>query len=142
MQNIYPAVKAIITGRDKFLVIRHVIDGIVYWDLPGGKIEYGEDPYETLVREVKEEIGLDVDIKKPVGMWWFIRKKDKAQIVCTTFLCTAKNRKIKIRNMISGENIEEFKWLTKEEFLSESYTVGDSSLKKMIEKIEIKKYKK
>jgi 8-oxo-dGTP pyrophosphatase MutT (NUDIX family) len=30
------------------------------WDLPGGKIEFGERPVETLMREVLEETGLKV----------------------------------------------------------------------------------
>ena len=31
-----------------------------YWDIPGGLQEYGELPKEALIREVKEEVGLDV----------------------------------------------------------------------------------
>lgn len=29
-------------------------------DLPGGTIEFGENPEETLIRELKEEVGIDV----------------------------------------------------------------------------------
>ena len=32
------------------------------WGLPGGGIEPGESVYETALREVKEETGLDIEI--------------------------------------------------------------------------------
>ena len=32
------------------------------WEFPGGGIEYGESPEDALVREMKEETGLDVEI--------------------------------------------------------------------------------
>lgn len=33
-----------------------------YWVLPGGVVEYDEDPNSTIKREVKEETGLDVSV--------------------------------------------------------------------------------
>ena len=32
------------------------------WNFLGGRIEFGESPEETLIREIKEEAGLDVEI--------------------------------------------------------------------------------
>ena len=37
------------------------------WELPGGAVELGEAPEEAVLREVKEETGLDVSIDRLLG---------------------------------------------------------------------------
>jgi 8-oxo-dGTP diphosphatase len=55
---------------DAVLLIRFVVprdDGeFVFWALPGGEIEYGETEAEAAVREVKEELGLELVMTGPV----------------------------------------------------------------------------
>lgn len=39
-----------------------------YWTLPGGGLDFGEDPEHAVVREFKEETGLVVKVNKLVGI--------------------------------------------------------------------------
>lgn len=39
------------------------------WNLPGGKLEKGEAPWETALREIKEETGLDAKIIDLIGVY-------------------------------------------------------------------------
>ena len=130
MNRVFPAVKAIIQNGEKFLVIKQAFAGKTVWDLPGGRVDYGESPYDTLVREVMEETHLSINIVKPIGFFWFFRF-DGDQVVCTTFLCNADNYEIDITKNPADENITEFRWVTKDEFLSDEYTVSDDSMKKL-----------
>ncbi|MBN8204062.1 NUDIX hydrolase [Bacillus sp. NTK034] len=56
MQNIFTRV--LIKGGDHHILT--VQDRGDLWNLPGGKQELGETPFECAIREVKEEIGLTV----------------------------------------------------------------------------------
>jgi 8-oxo-dGTP diphosphatase len=49
------------------LIKRNTHPFIGFWALPGGRMDPGETIEQTVVREVKEETGLDVKIVKVVG---------------------------------------------------------------------------
>jgi 8-oxo-dGTP diphosphatase len=60
---------AIITySPDKILLIkRRTVPFSGYWALPGGRVDPGETVEQTIVREVKEETGLDMAIVSKIG---------------------------------------------------------------------------
>ncbi|MDI3404240.1 NUDIX hydrolase [Streptomyces cavernicola] len=49
--------------RDGQLLLARLSGGSVAgrWTLPGGGMEHGEDPYDTVIREAEEETGYDVE---------------------------------------------------------------------------------
>lgn len=133
MSQVRSAAKALIHHQHKFLVIKEVIAGNEVWDLPGGKIEYGESPQETMHREIKEEIGLKVEIEKSVGVWHFISKKSKTQVICHTFLCKPFGKiKINLTHNPAEEEIIDWQWLTLDEILSSKEIVIPESLTELL----------
>ncbi|MDP3742104.1 MAG: NUDIX domain-containing protein [Candidatus Micrarchaeota archaeon] len=42
------------------------------WEIPGGKIEIGEQPAEALKREFMEETGLEIEVGKPFHSWSYV----------------------------------------------------------------------
>jgi len=59
-------VRAALLDEDRVLLVREVSDG--RWSIPGGWAEVGESPSEVAVREVREETGLSVRVKKLVAV--------------------------------------------------------------------------
>lgn len=68
----YPTAKVDIRGlvlsdQNKILLARESADG--KWSLPGGWADVGYSPTETVVKEVKEETGLDVTVKALLALF-------------------------------------------------------------------------
>jgi 8-oxo-dGTP diphosphatase len=65
-RHVYPTlvVCALIVQDGKVLLERRAPAGVqgldLMWDLPGGKIEIGESPADALVREIREELAVEV----------------------------------------------------------------------------------
>lgn len=128
------ATKGLVVKDGKFLMLQQkTSSGKVWWDLPGGRIKYGEDPVESLKREVFEETKLEVEVGKPIGMWHFFWDEDKIQVVCTAFLCRLKGGEVDIRrNPDESEEFVKYEWLTMEQLFKSSDARLDPKLKKII----------
>lgn len=56
--------------KDRKILLVHRSYGQKTWTMPGGTIESGESPMQTAVREMKEETGLEVEIKDLIGIYY------------------------------------------------------------------------
>jgi len=65
------AAYGLIVNVDRLLLCRiskQVSNHVGFWTLPGGGIDFGEHPEDAMVRELKEETGLDVRASKLAGI--------------------------------------------------------------------------
>ena len=83
----------ILSGRKVLLVQRSKPPNKGSWAIPGGKVEYGETLKEALIREMKEELNIEVQPKDLIGVVEII--KEGFHYVILDFLCEVKSGEIK-----------------------------------------------
>lgn len=83
-----PCVGAVVIDGDRILMVRrgHGPAG-GRWSVPSGRIEWGETAAEAVVREVREETGLEVLCDSFLG--WAELISDEAHFVVLDFRATA-----------------------------------------------------
>jgi len=136
------AIKGLIFYGSKFLIIQRSDKSrgeFHYWELPGGRMEFGEKPEETLKREVKEETGLEVEMLYPFSVWTFFRESNN-QTVGINYVCVTANKDVELSN----EHID-FKWIEKGDIFAYSFhpTIADElhqwNWEEMFQKIKERK---
>lgn len=111
------AAKALISFKGKYLLLlRNDKEDICpsEWDLPGGGIESGETANEALIREVKEETGIDISSSKIVPIKNWEMDKGGIEIGGTDFLCILSNSQ---EISLSTEHIRA-QWFSREKIMA------------------------
>jgi 8-oxo-dGTP pyrophosphatase MutT (NUDIX family) len=56
------------------------------WELPGGKLEFDEQPESCVVREIAEELGVDVAVERIIDTWVY-DILGQVKVLIVTYLC-------------------------------------------------------
>lgn len=113
--NVKATVGAIIEKENNVLLtLRNHEPFMDYWCIPGGHIDFGETPEESIKREVKEETGLTVKKLKFFGYYSEIYKEIKWHALALIFICETEGE-IKI----CQKEVKEYKWFALEEALKQ-----------------------
>ena len=87
------------------------------WEFPGGKLESDETPEECIIREIKEELDMDIEV---IDIYKVVKfKYEEKDILLLCYLC----------RILSGEGklleCNDFKWVTRNELASFNFVPAD-----------------
>lgn len=90
------------------------------WEFPGGKIEPGETREAALVRELREELAIDVKIEKFIGTVEY--DYPKFHLTMHMFLCTIANGEPTLREHMAA------RWLSRKELADIDWLPADREI--------------
>ena len=89
------------------------------WEFPGGKLELNELPEDALIREIKEELNVSIEItdSMPISDYSYVPEK---VIRLIPFRCNIQNNEIPV----AAEHAE-LRWVKKEDLLNLNWAEAD-----------------
>ena len=113
---------AIITKDNKYFIAKRNKNKHLggFYEFPGGKQDVNETLQQTVIREIKEELNIHVQVGNKLGEEHY--KDDKINVHLHYFFC-----KIISGDIILNEH-EDSAWVSKEEFKNYNFAEGDSDI--------------
>lgn len=111
-------VAAIIQKENKILATKRGYGEFInMWEFPGGKIEPGETKKQALVREIKEELNVEINVDKFALDIEY--QYPNFYLFMSCFMCSIKEGSIELLEHNDG------KWITKEELNTLNWLPAD-----------------
>jgi len=106
----------VINSEGKWLAVKKTYSGLKgVWSLPAGFVKVGETADEAVVREVKEETGIDCEVTGLIGLRTGVIRQEISDNMAI-FYCKPKDEHRQFT--IQEREIAEVKWLTVEELVN------------------------
>ena len=104
-----PTVGALIVNKEGKILLTKSHKWFDKYTLPGGHIEVGETMRDAVIREVREEVGLDVEVAEILLMQEAIFAKEfwkRKHFIFFDFLCKSKDQQVKL----DRRELQEYVW--------------------------------
>jgi 8-oxo-dGTP diphosphatase len=124
MQREFPSapllgVGAVIVNCGRVLLVRRGTEPLLgHWSLPGGMLELGESLNEGVIREVREETGLEVEPVELIELLDRIHREDdriRYHYVIADYLC-----RVTGGELLAGSDADAARWVERAEWNSHS----------------------
>lgn len=111
-------VAAIIQKENKILATKRGYGEFInMWEFPGGKIESGETKEQAIVREIKEELNIEINVDKfAIDIEY---QYPNFYLFMSCFMCSIKEGSIELLEHNDG------RWITKEELNTLNWLPAD-----------------
>jgi 8-oxo-dGTP diphosphatase len=122
--TIYVAAALIRNKNGQYLITRRMPHSNYggYWEFPGGTIEPGESPEEALVREIKEELNINIETGT---VFWHETHKTGSKIIDIRFI----NCRIEpVHQVIEKIEVTDYKWVGLDELNQFKFPEADEAL--------------
>ncbi len=125
MKKLILGVGGALFNNGKLLMVKRNADKRMapnMWEIPGGKVEFSEDPEDALKREFLEETGINVEIVRPYSTWSHVQDAETFYIEIDYVVQCKNAESVKL----SSEEHSEYKWAAKNEELKTTSEMQDS----------------
>lgn len=126
MKTIRVSAAVIRSGNKIFATARGYGEFKGQWEFPGGKIENGETPESALIREIKEELDIEIKVGNLISTIEYDYPTFHLSMDC--FWCEI------VRGNLVLKEAQDARWLTKENLFNVNWLPADKTIIEIIKK--------